>query len=129
MSEQKPKRCQIGYKTGLLAGGRVYGKRFYKLIECCPAFGTFFLGTGNIKTTSFDSIEPSVTEGFNFCTRGGGFKLVLHSARNNELEIQYCPACGTKVEILEAFTVTLQDKIVQVRAGLEETNPRVLVEL
>ncbi len=121
----QPKVCKIEYAAGCYTQGIVYGNRFDKLIECCLWFGRWFNNTGNTKCASFNGGRNEDRDGFNLATRGGELKLCLR-ARGIESEINFCPFCGAKVEVIQTKMVQLKKRTKEVFDGYDETDVRIV---
>jgi len=117
MTEEK--NCIILYKTGLIRG-QVYGIRFYDLTECCDKFSYWFGNSGNTKSGSFNTNIGSVRHGLNFMPYFGKEAVLFLSGSSFSNEINFCPFCGTKVEVKEGQKVRLNREYKQLFSGYSE---------
>ncbi|MFA6552784.1 MAG: hypothetical protein WCT19_04800 [Candidatus Paceibacterota bacterium] len=125
MSEEKKNVCVVGYKSASL-GGYSYGNRFFGLNECCPEFKKWFFGTGNKKVTSFNARKGAPYDdeaGFNLVMRGNEIQVELRSedsvcAKTNTMN--FCPFCGSKIEVKEICHVKLVKRYKNVHDGFDE---------
>lgn len=123
------KVCTIGIKNGIGPSGFLHGWVLESLDPCCRTFMIWFEDTGNTKITSFN-LHPTHQErnGFNLTSSRSEPALELRIDNDPSMickvvsvnNINFCPFCGSKIEIKIVKTVKLVDKFEQKRVGYEE---------
>ena len=111
------KKCVIYYKTGWLSSRMCLGETFDSLDHCCITFSRFFFNTGNKKSSEFGTGNAYATDntGLNFIKMGGELKLILIGE-----PINFCPWCGSRIEIKKMKDVTLEPKTKEIPDGYKE---------
>jgi hypothetical protein len=121
-SPDDPKVCKIGYVTGVLSSGFIYGDRFDTMNKCCDTFSEWFSVTGDRKYSGFSfrhMVDLEVRDGLCFGSYHGKTTLTVR-IRGYEEEVKFCPFCGAKIVIENTKRIRLKERTKTIPDGYDE---------